>query len=121
LRAFICDVPRTKLRQFIDWSLRGAFCSADGRIDYRANLRQINVPALVIAGAADRLATTDSVAAAFERIGSADKTWREFSAGNGDCADYGHVDLIFGTRAPEEVFRLIGTWLQERFDRSARA
>lgn len=117
LRRFICNVPRVKLRQFVHWSLTGEFRSCDHTVDYRANLRQITTPALIVAGAADRLASPDTVGFAYDRIGSTEKVYREFATRQGDSADYGHVDLIFGWRAPEEVFKTISAWIEEAIGR----
>ena len=111
LRRFICYVPTGKLRQFVRWSRLGTFTSADGTVDYRGSLHGIAVPVLVIAGAGDRIAPPASIHPAYDAIASEHKTYREFSIANGDAADYGHVDLVFGTRAPDEVFPAIASWL----------
>jgi predicted alpha/beta hydrolase len=116
LRHFICDVPRRKLQQFVRWSLTGTFQSADGCVDYRANLSRIMTPVFVIGGAADQLATPDIVGLAFDRIGSPHKRYREFAKGPGVSADYGHVDLIFGLHAPDEVFPAISRWIEVELD-----
>jgi pimeloyl-ACP methyl ester carboxylesterase len=112
LRRFICDVPRSKLQQFIRWSLTGTFRSGDGAVDYRGNLSRITAPALIIAGTLDRLASPEVVGFAYDRIGSARKQYREFAVRHGDTTDYGHVDLIFGHRAPEEVFPVVSGWIE---------
>ncbi|MEX2557704.1 MAG: alpha/beta fold hydrolase [Actinomycetota bacterium] len=112
LRRFICDVPAAKLRQFVRWSRTGSFGSADGRIDYRSAMGRITVPALIAAGAGDRLAPPDSVRPAYDAIASEHKSYREFSLANGDAADYGHIDLVFGKRAPDEVFAAVASWLE---------
>lgn len=111
LPRFMCNVPGSLLRQLAQWSLRGEFCSLDGQTDYRANLERITTPALVIAGVADRLAPPSMVRYAYEHITSTRKEYREFGLTAGDSADYGHVDLIFGWRAPDEVFPVIGAWI----------
>ncbi|MFQ5665250.1 MAG: alpha/beta fold hydrolase [Candidatus Binatia bacterium] len=113
LRRCICNVPRSMLRQLAQWSLTGEFRSGDGRIDYRANLAGITTPVFTIAGAADRLAAPEMVRFAYDHVRSARKRYREFAARLGDSADYGHVDLIFGRRAPEEVFPAISAWIEE--------
>ena len=118
LRLFMSNVPRSKLRQLAQWSLTGEFRSCDGTIDYRANLPRITTPALVIAGAADRLASPEMVRFAYDRISSMQKRYREFGVRSGDSADYGHVDLIFGRRAPEEVFSVISEWIEGELNRS---
>jgi len=112
LRLFMCSVPRSKLRQLAQWSLTGEFRSCDGTVDYRANLPRIRTAALIIAGATDHLASPQMVRFAYDRISSTEKRYREFGLRSGDSADYGHVDLIFGRRAPEEVFPVIGDWIE---------
>ena len=118
LRLFMSNVPRAKLRQLAQWSLTGEFRSCDGTTDYRANLSRITVPMLIIAGAADRLASPEMVRFAFDHISSPQKRYREFGTRSGDSTDYGHVDLIFGRRAPEEVFPVIGEWIERELTRS---
>jgi pimeloyl-ACP methyl ester carboxylesterase len=116
LPRFMSNVSRAKLRQFIQWSTTGKFCSCDRTVDYRANLVRITTPALIIAGAGDRLASPDTVGFAYDRIASSHKRYREFALAHGDSADYGHVDLIFGHRAPEEVFVSIGAWIERELE-----
>src|SRR3990172_7086016 len=113
LRRFISNVPVAKLRQFLRWSRTGRFDSWDGAVDYRANLRHITVPTLVVAAAADRLAPPHMVRLGYEHIGSSRKAYREFAASEGYAADYGHMDLVFGRHAPEEVFGAIASWIEE--------
>jgi hypothetical protein len=55
---------------------------------------------------------------AHDRISSAQKRYREFGLRSGDSADYGHVDLIFGRRAPDEVFPVISEWIEHELSRS---
>ncbi len=117
LRLFMSSVPRSKLRQLAQWSLTGEFRSCDGTIDYRANLPRIRTAALIIAGTLDRLASPEMVRFAYDRISSAEKRYREFGVRNGDSADYGHIDLIFGRRAPEEVFPVIGDWIEHELSK----
>lgn len=112
LRQSICNVPRSMLRQVAQWSLTGEFQSVDKKVDYRANLTRIRTPTLVVAGAVDYLATPEMVRFAYEHISSRQKRYREFGTRQGDSVDYGHVDLIFGRRAPEEVFPTISAWLE---------
>ena len=112
LRLSICNVPRSLLRQLAQWSLTGEFLSNDRRVDYRANLSRIQVPAFIIAGAVDQLASPAMVRFAYDHISSPQKRYREFAVRHGDSADYGHIDLIFGRRAPEEVFPAIDEWIE---------
>lgn len=117
LRRGLCNVPRSLLHQLADWSLSGELRSSDRRLDYRATLPRITTPALIVAGAVDRLAPPPIVRVAYDRISSTHKQYREFGTGQGDSADYGHVDLVFGRRAPEEVFPAIATWIANLSER----
>ncbi len=112
LSKFICNVAREKVQQFARWALTGQFCSRDGAIDYRANLKHIPVPALLVAGAADRLAPPEVVALAHAKLGSRAKELWVAGRAAGLGADYGHVDLVFGHRAPEEIFTRICGWIE---------
>jgi pimeloyl-ACP methyl ester carboxylesterase len=111
LRRSICNVPRTLLQQLAGWSLTGQFRSCNQSIDYRAGLSRIAIPLLVIAGAADRLASPEMVRFAYDHVRSEQKRYREFGVQYGDSADYGHVDLIFGRKAPDEVFPVVAEWI----------
>jgi len=123
LRRFIGNVPRAKLRQFAQWTIEGVFCSADGRVDYRAGLRHVTTPLLLVAGSADRLATPESVRGALAYLEAAPASYLEFGRAHGHRFDYGHVDLILGRAAPEEVFPVVARWLatQTRMTPSAMA
>jgi hypothetical protein len=39
------------------------------------------------------------------------KEYVEFGIEAGHSADYGHTDLLVGTRAPREVFPVVADWL----------
>ena len=110
----IHDVSLAKLRQLATWSAEQVFRSVDGSIDYRAGLSRIATPLLAVAGADDRMAAPWSVHLAVEEVDSEDRTYLELGEASGCEADYGHVDLILGHRAPREVFTRIGDWLEAR-------
>ena len=107
----LSNVPRAKLRQLSEWSLTGRFASVDGRVDYRAALARVTTPLLVIAGAADRLATPDTVQRALEHLPARTVTYLEAGRAQGCSVDYGHVDLVLGRAAPIEIFPAIADWL----------
>ncbi len=102
------------LRQLDDWSRNDAFRSRDGRIDYRARMRQVTTPVLVMGGSRDALATPQAVLGQAELLGSEDKTVMLFGRENGDTLDYGHGDLLFGEHAPLEVYPRILRWVADR-------
>jgi predicted alpha/beta hydrolase len=113
LRHALSDVSRAKLRQLGRWATEGTFTSADETVDYRAALARVTTPLLLVAGTADRLATPECVRLALEHLPPDAVTYREFGRAHGHDIDYGHVDLVLGRAAPDEVFPAIGRWLRE--------
>jgi pimeloyl-ACP methyl ester carboxylesterase len=100
-----------------DWSRDDVFRSRDGGVDYRGRLREVTTPVLVLGGSQDALATPRAVLGQADLLGSSDKTVMLFGRENGDALDYGHGDLVFGERAPQEVYPRIITWVMERATR----
>jgi pimeloyl-ACP methyl ester carboxylesterase len=109
----VSNVSTRLLYQFSRWIITGKFDSIDGSYDYREKMSEIKIPALVMSGGDDRLASVPSVKMAFEKLGSADKKYVEASVKNGFSANYGHIDLVFGKRVQTEIFPLIGNWIDE--------
>lgn len=112
------DIPSALQADFV----RFAFTDGQLRVDDDERpvfdlLAETRVPALFIAGAADRIAPPAHVRFAFERWGErrpeVDKRFLLLGRTEGLYADYGHGDLAFGLHAREEVFgpveRFLGT------------
>ncbi len=118
LRKMYCNLVSSMgyrlLRQLDDWTRHDTFQSGDGRIDYRARLRGVTTPVLVLGGSQDALATPAAVLGQADLLGSDDKTVMLFGRENGDTLDYGHGDLLFGEHAPMEVYPRILRWVAER-------
>jgi pimeloyl-ACP methyl ester carboxylesterase len=102
------DASPPVMRQMKRWVREDAFRSRDGKIDYRANLAACRQPALFVAGVVDHLAPADAVQATYDAWAGA-KTFKIAGRAYGQSADYGHSDMVFGLRAPEEVF----PWVQD--------
>ena len=98
------------LRQLGRWVVTDTFASLDGSVDYRAALSSCRQPALFVAAAADRIAPPAVVEKGARAWGGEADLLRVGLTG-GACCDYGHSDLLFGRRAPEEVFASIRDWL----------
>ena len=107
-------LSREELGHFKDIFKAGRFVSADGATDYLETLATLDVPLLSIAGENDRVAPVDSVAAWTAHAGSRDETQWVMSEGNGQAADYGHLDLVLGNEAREDVLNPIVSWLEQR-------
>ncbi len=114
VRHVFSSVGRRMLAQLHDWLTHDAFRSLDGSIDYRAGMKRIQLPVLVMAGSDDKLAPPEVARAQIELLGSADRTLVVFGKDRGDRQAYGHGDLVFGQHAPDEVFPVIRAWLEAR-------
>lgn len=101
------------LKQFKDWLENDEFRTFDKSLSYKENLDKINIPVFVIAGKKDKMALIEDVKYAYEKISSKDKKYIELSRENGFSADYGHIDMVFGKRAPEEIFPVILDWFEK--------
>jgi poly(3-hydroxyalkanoate) synthetase len=99
----ISDFPGALAQQLLDMIKNGKFGSADGKVDYRADMSKIRIPTLVVAGKLDRVGVTPAVKDGFRALGGP-KEWLLLSEANGILADYGHMDLVVGDRAASEVW-----------------
>ena len=100
------------LRRMIEWAATGKFMGAPG-VDYGGRFSALNLPLLVIAGTKDMLCTPKDCVAAYDQSVSADKTYFNFGPRQGGF-HWGHIDLIFGKRAPEFVWPMIADWMNQR-------
>ena len=104
------DVPGGVARQFARWVMNDIFDGNDG-FDYRAALKEVQVPVLALAGAADYLATPAGVHAATRFVsGPVERVTAGVSTGF--SADYGHGDLALGRNAPDEIVPRIADFLR---------
>lgn len=111
------NVSRGVAAQLLDWMASGRFASRDGAVDYRALLGAARAPALFVAAELDGLAPPAAVRAGHDAWGGP-RAWILASAAEGYSADYGHGDLVFGRRAPEEIYPKLREWLEEVDGRS---
>jgi pimeloyl-ACP methyl ester carboxylesterase len=109
------DTSGAVARQLAKLVATGDFTSADGALDFRAAMGGIEAPVLVVAGRLDRIAPTAAVRDGYAALGGA-KEWLLVSRANGTVAEYGHMDLVVGERAPEEVWSRV----LDFFTRAAR-
>ncbi len=99
--------------QVTGWVESGEFTSADRQTPYGANLDRIRIPTLVITGKLDALCPPAAAREVFQKIGTLDKGYRVIGTANGFTGDYGHLDVVIGNRAREDVFPLVYGWLEQ--------
>jgi len=105
------NLSATVVRQLTSTLETGDFHSADGEYNYSQGLSHIEVPIFFVAGAMDQLARPVAIFDAYSRVSSTDKRIEILSRANGYSHDYGHVDMVLGESAPEEVFPMLAEWL----------
>ncbi|MCU0697959.1 MAG: alpha/beta fold hydrolase [Myxococcaceae bacterium] len=98
------DTAGGTARQLLALIATGRFTSKDGARDFRADMARIRTPVLVVAGKLDRVALTPAVMDGYGALGGP-KRWLLITRANGALGEYGHMDLVIGERAPDEVFR----------------
>jgi len=101
------------LRQFRSFLVEGCFTSADGKRNYTEQLERIETPLLAIAGNADNLALPEGVRHVYQHVSSEQKRFKVFGLAFDAQSDYGHLDLLLGRQAPNDVYPVIRKWLKE--------
>ena len=81
----------------------GRFESADGKLDFKKDMADIKTPVLVVAARLDRVAPVPAVKDGYRALGGP-KEWLLVSEAHGAKAEYGHMDLVVGERAGQEVW-----------------
>ena len=114
LQAIASPVSREEMQQFNQTFKQGRFTSVDGSLDYVELLSNLDVPLLVIAGAADRIVPPSRVTPWMDAVSSEDTTYIEAGTKYGFSANYGHLDLTIGDAAQSEIHAPIANWLQQR-------
>lgn len=97
------DVSGGTALQLISLMETGEFRSRDGKLDLRADMAKIRTPVLVVAGRLDRIAVVPAVKDGYRALGGP-KAWLLVTRANGAKGEYGHMDLVIGHRAADEVW-----------------
>ncbi len=108
------NIPRGVSRQMRELIETGEFKSYDKKFNYAKNLNKIELPVLLVAAKGDALGSEYAVLTAYNGVASKDKTYRLFGTENKYDVNYGHCDIIFGEKAPKEVYPFVAKWLAAR-------
>ena len=106
----VSDLPLSIVPQFKDAMEKKSYNFKNG-MSYFDPIKNISVPILMIAGSADNLVDPYSVIMEYDRIASKDKTLVIAGQANGFRENYGHIDLVVGKYALEEIFTIINKWV----------
>jgi alpha-beta hydrolase superfamily lysophospholipase len=92
----------------------GGMRNRDGTLRYLERLGELQLPLLLIAGSVDRQCPLDAVDATLRALRrEGEIVVHRFGKAFGHREDYGHLDLILGRNAPEEVWPRVERWLSE--------
>jgi pimeloyl-ACP methyl ester carboxylesterase len=111
MRHGVEDISRALLIEFARWYDARRMSDRYDLYSFSDHLERIRAPMLVVAGAKDRLTPPEDLRCVAERIGSADKRLVVAGRDTGFAHDYSHVDLVLGRHAPDEIYPLVGDWL----------
>ncbi len=108
------DMSSTLVSQIGRWVEEGDIKDRSGEYNFTENLNKIKIPVYAMTGAADLICTPESVLFLKGKI--RDDILKITIAGksSGFSTDYGHGDIIFGRKAPLEIFPLITDYVKER-------
>lgn len=111
-RVALDDVPNGVTLQMLDWYHAKRMTSHYGTVDPIAALPRTRTPLLVVAGNKDKLTPLEDVRIAYDRSGAEKKELFVCGREHGHSSDYGHIDLVFGRKARDEVFPKIREWFR---------
>ena len=106
----LANISTRAIQQFARWITSNELRSADHV--FFENLGRITIPWLAIGGHVDRLVPPENVKVGLDRIGSRDKKWILAGKEHGCVEDYGHIDLLLGSRARDEIYKPIAEFLE---------
>jgi len=109
------DEPAGVMKQFTDWAPTEGFRSSDGKTDYWQALGQVTLPVFSAIGEADVFhASPRRAEKLVSKLGSGDKTLVICGRSHGFGSDYGHFDLVRGSRSRQEVLPRAHEWMKAR-------
>lgn len=105
------NLPATLVRQLGETYRTKRFRSHYGTFSINENLHRIETPLLVVAGSVDGMTPPEDLRFVYEHVASPVKEFVVIGRGSGATEEYGHVDLILGKNAHQDVFPFIQAWV----------
>jgi pimeloyl-ACP methyl ester carboxylesterase len=105
------NIPTRVIEELWSWYDGPPSHKDSGFEGYSSHLDRITAPLYVIAGSDDRLTPPDDCKIVYNMAASRDKRFDVFGTATGCQHDYGHIDLVLGKHARDEVWPHILEWL----------
>ena len=84
----------------------------DAEQDWWAGLPAVQVPLLAVAGGGDLQDPEWACRKLFDQFGSPQRTFLSLGRVHGFSEDYGHIEMLVSKAAQNEVWPLLGRWLE---------
>ncbi len=107
------DMSSTLLNQIGKWIEDGSIKDKMGARNFSEGISNINIPVYAMTGSVDLICTPDAVLFLKEKIREDLLKITIAGINTGFSTDYGHGDIIFGRKAPSEIFPLITSYIEE--------
>jgi len=84
-------------------------------MDYLNEVKKIRCPVMIVAGLADNVAPPETARHFYRTLTEAgvNTDYLECCKANGFRNDYGHLDLVIGAYAPQEIFAPVVKWIRK--------
>ncbi len=105
------NIPMTLLLQFGEFASHRTVRSYDGR-DFLAGLANVTVPYLCIGAENDYTIPPSSVQVIHDAMGTANKRLHIVGPSNGTRGRYGHLTMLIGRDAADELYPVVFEWLE---------
>lgn len=105
-RVGLTDISRPMARQAASWMKAGTITRVDGSVWVEGGA---DVPMLALGASHDKIVPAANVEASCALFPAC--TYTLLGTAAGLSRDYGHVDAVLGTTAPDEVYPLVGAFL----------
>ena len=112
-RSIVSPMTPKELQQIAKTLSKEAYSPLEGDRSYAHVLQKQNIPALFLAGRADRVAPVDRVLGYYNQLGSTHKKCIILGKEYGFSINYGHLDYALAKAAPQEIFPLITQWISQ--------
>ncbi|MCX7958124.1 MAG: alpha/beta hydrolase [Deltaproteobacteria bacterium] len=108
------DISSTLVNQIGRWVEEGHIKDRSGEIDFSEGISVISIPVFAITGSVDLICPPEAILFLKEKMKEEQIKITIAGIHSGFSTDYGHGDIIFGKKAPLEIFPLITSHIESQ-------
>lgn len=106
------DISSTLLYQISSWLENGYIKDKTGSYNFSEGISKIHIPIFAITGSVDLICPPEAILWLKEQLKEDQLKITIAGINSGFSTDYGHGDIIFGKKAPDEIFPLILSYVE---------